>query len=115
MKALKIKNTNSKFIFLIAFFTIVGLLISINISYHYFQRQLEVNQKEIVREAVELVGNSGKIPYKCPLKVLKSNLIIENEKVKEVHLTLACGDKTFKARVNWQNKKIILEKQIKSY
>jgi len=54
-----------------------------------------------------LVWNSGKIPYKCPLKVLKSNLIIENEKVKEVHLTLDCGGKISKAKVDWRNKKVI--------
>jgi len=49
----------------------------------------------------------GKIPYKCPLKVLKSNLIIENEKVKEVHLTLDCGGKISKAKVDWRNKKVV--------
>jgi len=64
-------------------------------------------QEQIVREAVELVWKSGKIPYKCPLRVLKSDLIVDSEKVKEVHLTLDCGGKTFKAKVDWQNKKVI--------
>jgi len=83
------------------------------IGYHYILKphltegEPKVEQEEIVREAVELVAESGKIPYKYPLKVLKSNLIIENEKVKEVHLTLDCGGKTFKAKVDWQNKKVI--------
>jgi len=72
------------------------------------EEKLNVKEEEIVREAVELVWNSGRIPYKCPLKVLKSNLIIENEKVKEVHLTLDCGGKIFKVRIDWQNKKVIL-------
>ena len=69
---------------------------------------MNVEEEEIVREAVELVWKSGKIPYKCPLKVLESDLIVENEKVKEVHLTLDCGGKIFKAKVDWQNKKVIL-------
>ena len=71
------------------------------------EERLNVEEKEIVREAVELVWNSGKIPYKCPLKVLESDLIIENEKVKEVHLTLDCGGKIFEVKVDWQNKKVI--------
>jgi len=71
------------------------------------EEKLNVEEEEIVREAVELVWNSGKIPYKCPLKVLESNLVVEDEKVEEVHLTLDCGGKTFKARVDWQNKKVV--------
>ena len=72
------------------------------------EERLNVEEEKIVREAVELVWKSGKIPYKCPLKVLESNLVVENEKVKEVHLTLDCGGKIFKAKVDWQNKKVIL-------
>gem|GEM_PF-2276821 len=53
------------------------------------EEKLNVEEEEIVREAVELVWNSGKIPYKCPLKVLKSNLVVKLGKVKEVHLTIA--------------------------
>ena len=71
------------------------------------EERLNVEEEEIVREAVELVWNSGKIPYKCPLKVLESDLVVEKEKVKEVHLTLDCGGKTLKASVDWQNKKVI--------
>ena len=73
----------------------------------YYFRQLKVEQEEIVREAVKLVAESGKIPYKCPLKVLESNLIVELGKVKKVHLTLACGDKILKAKVDWQNKRVV--------
>ena len=69
--------------------------------------KLNVEEEEIVREAVELVCKSGKIPYKCPLKVLESDLVVELGKVKEVHLTLDCGGKTLRAKVDWQDKKVI--------
>jgi len=38
---------------------------------------------------------------------LRSDLAVEWEQVKEVHLTLDCGGKIFKAKVDWQNKKVI--------
>ena len=97
------KNKNWKKI-IVALCVVVGLLIA-GIGYYF--RQLKVEQEEIVREAVKLVAESGKIPYKCPLKVLESNLIVELGKVKEVHLTLACGDKILKAKVDWQNKRVV--------
>ncbi len=34
-------------------------------------------------------------------------LVVKLGKVKEVHLTLDCGGKTLKARVDWENKKVI--------
>ena len=71
------------------------------------EEKLNVEEEEIVIEAVELVWESGKIPYKCPLKVLESDLVVELGKVKEVHLTLDCGGKILKARVDWENKKVI--------
>ena len=97
------KNKNSKQI-IIVLCIVVGLLIA---GINYYFQQFKVEREEIVREAVELVAESGKIPYRCPIKVLESDLIVELGKVKEVHLTLACGDKTLKAKVDWQNKKVV--------
>jgi len=70
-------TTTSRLVFIGGLCAIVGLLIGTGIGYHYFQQPLKVEQEEIVKEAVGLVAESGKIPYRCPLKVLESNLVIE--------------------------------------
>ncbi len=57
-----ITTTTSKFTFIVDLCIIVGLLIGACIGYYYFQQQLKVEQAQIVRESVELVAESGKIP-----------------------------------------------------
>jgi len=61
---------------------------------------------EIMREATELVAKSGKIP-RCPLKLLGGTLETENGKVKKVRLKISCGNITYQAIVDWQNKEVI--------
>jgi hypothetical protein len=45
---------------------------------------LKSKQDEIVGEAMELLRESGRIPYKCQLKILTSRLTAENGEVREV-------------------------------
>lgn len=70
------------------------------------QDEIEINEIEIMREATELVAKSGKIP-KCPLKLLGGTLETENGKVKKVRLKISCGNMTYQAIVDWQNKEVI--------
>ena len=100
-----INATTSKLTLTVILCVIVGLLIGAGISYHYFQQQ---KTEAIVREAVELVAQSGKISYKCPLKVSESDFTIEGGKVKEVSLVLICGDKIINAKVDWQSKNVTI-------
>ncbi|MCD6522947.1 MAG: hypothetical protein J7K68_04310 [Candidatus Diapherotrites archaeon] len=69
--------------------------------------QIQIQDEiEIMREATELVAKSGKIP-KCPLKLLGGTLETENGKVKKVRLKISCGNITYQAIVDWQNKEVL--------
>jgi len=69
------------------------------------------NNEEIIKEAVKLVAESGKIPYRCPLKLMWGKIHFKNEKPTEVQLTLSCGGKVFEAKVDWQKKEVISLKE----
>ena len=69
---------------------------------------IESRTRRNCERSCSTVARSGKIPYKCPIKVLESNLVAKLGKVKEVHLTLACRGKALKAKVDWQSKEVIL-------
>lgn len=69
--------------------------------------QIQIQDEiEIMREATELVAKSGKIP-KCPLKLLGGTLETENGKVKKVRLKISCGNITYQAIIDWQNKEVL--------
>jgi len=65
------------------------------------------DDEKIIKEAVKLVTESGKIPYRCPLKLLLGSVKSKNGKSIEVQLTLSCGEKVFEAKIDWQKKRVI--------
>ena len=78
----------------------IGLLIGMCVSYPSYEQKLKT-EKPIVKESVELVIKSGKIPSEC--KVRRYD-ILRSEKV---GLILTCSNKHFRAWVDWQNKKVL--------
>ena len=78
----------------------IGLLVGMFVSYLSYEQKLKT-EKPIVKESVELVIKSGKIPPEC--KVRRYD-ILGSEKV---GLILTCSNKHFRAWVNWQNKKVL--------
>jgi len=65
------------------------------------------DDEKIIKEAVKLVAESEKIPYRCPLKLLGSKINFKSGKPTKIQLTLSCGEKVFEAKIDWQKKKVI--------
>lgn len=68
--------------------------------------ELKDEQDEIVREALEIVGNSGVIP-RCPLKLLTSSVSGESGDVEQVWLQIACGEKRYRVAIDWRSKQVV--------
>ena len=69
---------------------------------------VKAEQERIVREAVGIVGDSGVIPYKCPLRVLTSSFVFGGSgDVEEVWLQVDCGGKKYSVVVDWRRKEVV--------